>query len=160
METTTILEFKQWFGSSKIVDDQNAPLVMYHGGHFKVDEFSGFSAELTDLSNDLGAGFYFTNCRLDAEGYDYNLDYDVPQVLDVYLAIHKPFIVGESVLPVGIADAKGEAFRLAVEAEGYDGIIDRTVSFKFAHEGYKPGEHVFHVLAFYPEQIRSANSTW
>lgn len=150
--------FQQWFSGSKIVKDESHPIVMHHGGHFKADEFSGFNAELTDPENDLGAGFYFTSCRTDAERYDYNCEYEEPQVLDVHLAIKNPYIIGETPIPGGVTQEKGEAFRLAVEAAGYDGIIDRTVTHKFGHEGYYPGAGVFHVVAFYPEQIKSATS--
>lgn len=150
--------FQHWFAGSKIVNDQYQPLVMHHGGHFKADEFTGFDTGLTDPENDLGAGFYFTSSRTDAERYDYNLDYEVPQVLDVYLAIKNPYIIGETPIPAGFTQEKGEAFRLAVEALGYDGFIDRTVTHKFAHEGYTPDAGVFHVVAFYPEQIKSATS--
>lgn len=150
--------FQEWISGSKIVNDQSHPITMFHGGHFNADAFSGFDPELTDPENDLGAGFYFTSCRADAERYDYNQDYDEPQVLEVFINIKNPYVIGETLVPHGLTEEKGEAFRLAVEAAGYDGIIDRTVTHKFAHEGYMPNAGVFHVVAFYPHQIKNAKS--
>jgi N12 class adenine-specific DNA methylase len=157
-DVTDTPAFKRWFGNSKVVDDNGEPLVMYHGGHFKADEFSSFDRDLTDPENDLGAGFYFTSNRKDAEGYDYNREYgdDNPQVLSVYLSIKNPFIIGKTTMPSGVKEAKGEAFRAAVEAAGYDGIIDSTVTTKFADEGYSPKDGTVHVVAFHSEQIKSA----
>lgn len=152
--------FAAWFGNSKIVDDAGKPLVMYHGGHFDAATFSAFSPDLADPENDLGAGFYFSSSRADAEGYDYNREHgeDNPQVLDVYLSVQNPYIIGESKLPDGVSEEKGEAFRTAVEAAGYDGIIDRAVTHKFADEDYHPAPSTVHVVAFFPEQIKSATS--
>ena len=102
-----------------------------------------------------GEAFYFTSNRADAEGYDYNRDYDEPQVLDVYLSMQNPYYIGESPKPAGFTDEAGEEFRAAVQAAGYDGIIDRTVNAKFMEsEGYSPD--AVHYVVFEPTQIKSA----
>lgn len=151
--------FKQWFGNSKVVDPNGKPLVIYHGGHFKADEFEGFDPELTDNENDLGAGFYFTTSKKDAEGYDYNREYDEPQVLSVFVSLQNPYVLGESPKIEGFESEEGmESFRDAIQQQGYDGIIDKTVNERFADEKYHPGEGVWHIVAFYPEQIKSATS--
>lgn len=152
-------EFKRWFSNSKLSDPVGKPLVVYHGGHFKADEFEGFDPTLTDPENDLGAGFYFTTSKKDAMGYDYNRDYDEPQVLSVYISLHNPYVLGESPKINGFENEEGnEAFRAAIEQQGYDGIIDKTVNSRFTDENYHPGEGTWHIVAFYPEQIKSASS--
>lgn len=151
--------FKRWFGNSKLVDSEGNPLVVYHGGHFKADEFEGFDSDLTDPENDLGAGFYFTTSKTDAMGYDYNREYDEPQVLSVFISLQNPYVLGESDKIKGFEDESGkEAFRAAIQQQGYDGIIDKTVNTRFADENYHPGEGVWHIVAFHPEQIKSASS--
>lgn len=155
--------FKKWFGDSKVVDAEERPLVVYHGGHFKADEFSEFDDELTDPGNYMGSGFYFTSDRKDAEHYDYNREHGEPQVLDVYLSMQNPFIVGKSPKIEGFendaidgyqAGDDGEHFRAAVQREGYDGIIDPTVRHAFAAENYTPD--ATHFIAFNSNQIKSA----
>jgi len=147
--------FKRWFGKSKVVNADGSPQIVYHGGHFDVSEFSEFDPDFLDEENDMGRGFYFTSNRADAEGYDYNRDYDEPQVLDVYLSMQNPYYIGESPKPAGFSDESGEEFRAAVQAAGYDGIIDRTVNAKFMEsEGYSPD--AVHYVVFEPTQIKSA----
>lgn len=151
-----IESFYKWFGDSKVVDDQGRPLVVYHGGHFEASAFTAFDEALLDPENDMGAGFYFTDSRVDAEGYDYNLDFDTPQVLEVYLSTKKPFTIGESPFPKGVSEKSGEVFRQVIQDLGYDAIIDTEVSTKFASEGYTANGASKHFVMFKPDQIKSA----
>lgn len=52
--------FYNWFGDSKVVDEQGRPLVVYHGSK---DSFEAFSKEKigTGKGYVYGRGFYFTN---------------------------------------------------------------------------------------------------
>lgn len=60
-------EFKEWFGDSKVADEDGKPLVVYHG---TTADFSAFDRDRTDPESDLGGGFYFTNNREEvAENY-------------------------------------------------------------------------------------------
>ena len=61
--------FKEWFGGSKVVDENGEPLVVYHGSG---DDFSNFSNEA--LGSSTGAksaknGFFFTNSPRNAGRY-------------------------------------------------------------------------------------------
>jgi len=51
--------FKNWFGKSKVVDENGEPLVVYHGTS---DKFTAFDADRYQTINkgDFGEGFYFT----------------------------------------------------------------------------------------------------
>lgn len=60
-------QFKEWFGDSKVVDEDGKPLVVYHGTTHDITEFDPSKA---NIDNDLGAGFYFTNNRAEvSENY-------------------------------------------------------------------------------------------
>jgi N12 class adenine-specific DNA methylase len=147
--------FKRWFGKSEVVDDGGKPLVVYHGTNVNAAELTSFKSELSEDSNDFGPGFYFTNNRADAEGYDYNREFGEPQVIPAYLKIENPYIIG--VTPK-LGSETGADFAKAVRAAGYDGIIDRTVNDKFQSEGYRPGEGTVHYVAFEPTQIKSVQN--
>lgn len=57
-------EFKEWFGNSKVVDEEGRPLVVYHG---TTHEWEVYSTELGNIENDLGIGFYATSSYSDAQ---------------------------------------------------------------------------------------------
>lgn len=89
-------EFKEWFGKSKVVDENGKPLVVYHGSGTEINEFSH---EFTGQGNDqLGSGFYFTTEESEAIGYQKATGghanklggTDKPTVHVVYLSIQKP----------------------------------------------------------------------
>ncbi|MEK9151606.1 MAG: hypothetical protein AAB547_03160 [Patescibacteria group bacterium] len=56
--------FKQWFGESMVVDENNEPLVLYHGSSKKFDKFDISKVGANDARNKdsgfFGTGFYFT----------------------------------------------------------------------------------------------------
>lgn len=58
-----IQRFYKWFGNSKIVDNKNRPIVVYHGS---VQTFDKFDISYASTESDMGAGFYFTNMKTDA----------------------------------------------------------------------------------------------
>lgn len=59
--------FFEWFGDSKVVDEQGRPLVVYHG---TTADFTEFDRSKGNPESDLGAGFYFTNTEDDvSENY-------------------------------------------------------------------------------------------
>ena len=75
-------EFKNWFGDSKVVDENGRPLVVYHGTNTEFDTFDRGKA-----SSAYGSkyGFYFANKEV-AEDYG-----DI--VMPVYLAMKNPYKV-------------------------------------------------------------------
>lgn len=81
-------EFRSWFNKSKVVDDNGAPLVMYHGTNA---EFSAFDSSWAGRTDDgyYGQGFYFTPDRDEAKEYG-------ARVMPVYLSLQNPFVVKNS----------------------------------------------------------------
>ncbi len=65
-------EFKSWFGewendpenSSKILDSNNEPLVIFHG---TTHEFYEFERTRGNVENHFGVGYYFTDSKADVE---------------------------------------------------------------------------------------------
>jgi len=85
--------FKQWFGdwendkenSSKVVDDNGEPLVVYHGSEHNFEEFNLKYFGRQDVG-DRGYGFYFSKSKDIAEGYG-------EEVYPVFLNIKNPYNV-------------------------------------------------------------------
>lgn len=73
--------FKRWFGDSKVVDENGAPKIVYHGTK---NPFSVFDHGRIKSINE-GLGFYFTDNVNVADGYGTD-----GQTLNVYLSIQKP----------------------------------------------------------------------
>ena len=86
-------EFKNWFGdwentnnSSKIVDENGEPMLVFHGTKVKFNDFDEDKQKI----GWLGRGFYFTNDKNTTKEYG-------KSVMKIFLNIRKPFIVnGES----------------------------------------------------------------
>lgn len=57
-EVTKTSEFKSWFGDSKAVDENNQPLVVYHG---TTQDFDTFDIDKAGVESHLGKGFYFSD---------------------------------------------------------------------------------------------------
>src|SRR5215510_10558403 len=74
-ETPPLLEFNQralaatpalrdWFGQSKVRDEEGNPLTVFHG---TTRSFTTFDRERANPESDFGAGFYFSNNALDTD---------------------------------------------------------------------------------------------
>ena len=101
---TDDLEFKLWFGDSKVIDKNSKPLVHFHGTW---KDFTIFNVP------DNGA--YFTDNFLAALSYG--------EVLKVYLSIQKPLILdfeGESDMGE-ILNIEDEV--IYAKEEGFDGLV-------------------------------------
>ena len=59
--------FYDWFGDSKVVDEQGRPLVVYHGGGANIEVFD--YSRIGEQGRSEGAGFEFTQNKDIAEGY-------------------------------------------------------------------------------------------
>ena len=83
-------DFKKWFGdweskptsSSKIVDENGEPMIVYHGTKVK---FNNFDTDKQKIGW-LGKGFYFTNDK------DVTKEYG-KSTMKIFLNIKNPFIV-------------------------------------------------------------------
>ena len=78
-------EFKNWFGKSVVVDENNEPLIVYHGTN---NDFNVFDDKLIGHGSGnyghYGFGFYCSNDKREAKGYG-----NIIKLL--YLKIENPF---------------------------------------------------------------------
>ncbi|MFA5689615.1 MAG: PBECR2 nuclease fold domain-containing protein [Kiritimatiellales bacterium] len=118
------LEFKRWFGDSKVVDASGKPLVVYHGTHA---DFNEFLKQENKNGTRLGEGFYFTADRRLAERYAGKSG----RVLEVYLKAERPFRISE------MAGAERET-ALSHEGHytelGYDSYFDPDMHIIVVHD--------------------------
>lgn len=129
--------FKRWFGQSKVVDENDNPLVVYHGTNADFTTFDLNFLGTNTGSADYGDGFYFSTNREEA-GWG-------SKIGSYYLSLQKPLkteLMSEEFWEkYGGEDADSAAIRENLISEGYDGVI-------------APGQ----VVAFYPNQIKSATA--
>ena len=86
-------QFKSWFGDwqngadcSKVVDQNGAPLVVYHGSP---SEFNEFKSEFMGQTGTAGGqGFYFTSDEDQARGFGNTKSF--------YLNIRKPLMLADN----------------------------------------------------------------
>ena len=151
--------FRDWFGQSKVVDADGAPLMVYHGSLAKGLE--AFDTSLvTTRGNGDEAGSYFTADPMNASNYtrpsmaqkkaDPSLAKVRGQIYSVYLSLQNPLDITDAIngrkKGVSFGDAKRAALT-ALDRNLHDGII-------FKGDGNNPGEYV----AFRPEQIKSVDN--
>lgn len=131
--------FREWFGESKVVDEQGAPLVVYHGTS---GDFDGFRAP------DAGGGIFFSTDPQRAGLFAGTPDDGAPAVVPVRLQIENPMVVDGSgnLKPDDVAALIQQA-----KAAGHDGLaIQRHNDWLLG-----PSEGTTFV-AFKPEQAKSA----
>ncbi|WP_422097471.1 PLxRFG domain-containing protein [Variovorax sp.] len=142
---TDTAAFKKWFGDSKVVDAQGAPLVVYHGTDA---DFATFSSEFVGEGNgsaDWGDGFYFTDRPDAASTY---ADRNGGNVMPVYLQMKNP-ATNEVLLSAEIQDVLDDGMGFedladVLAARGHDGVV-------FTH---KNGGREY--VVFNPRQVKSA----
>jgi hypothetical protein len=76
--------FYKWFGNSEMVDNDNNPLILYHGSKNKFTAFDDRKKGSATDSGLRGRGFYFSSFKPSSQSYGDN-------VLEVYLKIEKLF---------------------------------------------------------------------
>ena len=143
-DQTQTAAFRRWFGDSKVVDENGAPLVVYHGTNADFDAFNPV-AEGID-------GIYFSSDPVVAQQYadwrssDFGGD---GRLYSAYLAIRNPLVVE------GMRDFDADAFQDAVDRAkdaGHDGVIVRNV-----RDGWNADAPLADTyIAFRPSQIKSA----
>lgn len=89
-----LTNFWQWFGDSKVVDEQGRPLVVYHGTNNKRG-FSKFDKNKISTYR-FGKGFYFSEIKRVAEIYS-NLNNH--KTMQVYLKIENPYFISKDETP-------------------------------------------------------------
>jgi len=131
--------FRNWFGDSKVVDENGEPLVVYHGTD---RSFTEFSAEAERLPwNADGVGHYFTSNPDRAAGYGLT-------VMPVYLRARNPKV------SEGFEHTNVTAEQVAeMKAQGYDSMyFDGRFTNNQGREVQGPDEWI----VFDPEQVKSA----
>lgn len=139
--------FENWFGNSKVLDDDGGPLVVYHGSDTDFNIF--------DMSKSVDGAHWFTPNELHAESFgearSFYIQMDNPLVIDqaiLELAWDKEHPDGEqddrSLLPRDFV----EQFVLAAKQNGNDGLIIRDMGDRDIQSDM--------YLPFKPNQIKSA----
>ncbi|MDO4184625.1 MAG: hypothetical protein Q4D11_05255 [Rhodospirillales bacterium] len=110
--------FYEWFGDSKVVDEQGRPLVVYHGTNA---EFSVFDKR-RQRKHEGRTGFWFSNVE-----NDFGTSIGGEKiVMPVYLSMSNPFIV----------DANGKNWSdIAVDRSIYSDIYEAAFGYKFDGDG-------------------------
>lgn len=131
-------EFKSWFGDSKVVDADGAPLVVYHGTGTVIEEFN---PELTGKGNDqIGSGFYFTTDDSEARSYQTSVTQnagpeakklggsDAPNIVNAYLSIENPLIIeGSNLNDSDVSLSEDQAFQIISRASGLLDVDDSPI---------------------------------
>jgi hypothetical protein len=175
-------EFKKWFGESKVVDENGAPLVMYHG---TTGDFEIFAR--IDGGNAYGPGYYFTGDPAEASGYADGSGGGrirpsgsaAPNVMPVYLNAKNVFSLDNRVLTkaeIGQLEAAGNklnpgAWKKGELAKAFDRVyrptaknvmqlITEQAGGSYAElaqsAGYDGLLGSYGLVVFSPEQIKSA----
>lgn len=169
---TSTPEFRNWFGNSKVVDDNGQPLVVYHSTENNFDAFDIGAKPVNRTGNIEGA--YFTPELREAQTYGGS------RIVAAYLSIKRPYIAGQLestpemeaayrdaliksniyIDPVKDRDwfdrkiaALREKKRIDYQALNGDGRLQRLVLQAGGYDGFKDGRHW---VAFEPTQIKSA----
>lgn len=103
-EQTNTPEFKNWFASSKVVDAQGKPLVVYHGTNTTFDEFTA-----PDFP-----GWFSVDPELSNRYLREPSDFSAPNVMPVYLSVQNPLRVSVD-MNASRQDALDELTRLGID---------------------------------------------
>jgi hypothetical protein len=147
--------FKNWFGSSKVIDDKGNPLAVYHGTKADFDTFDLNKAGSNNDPGMWGTGFYFSPQIRMSKGYGNKFK-------RVYLSLQNPLIVGDdhgdipselnTVLNIPwspnfhLTKETANAIRSNIISMGYDGVMQYSNGWKYPAQ----------IVAFYPNQVKSA----
>ena len=85
-DQTDTPEFKNWFGDSKVVDENNEPLVVYHGTGEDFSEFNTSGGK----GKTFGTGAFFSSNPATAATYATGTS---KNVMPVYLALRTPAVI-------------------------------------------------------------------
>lgn len=186
--STDTPEFKEWFGSSKVVDKDGKPLRVYHGTDSDFTEFSDSKLGSSTSALTANLGHFFTDNKYAASPFA--LKYG-GNIKPVYLRLQNPLEIGYrsqferirktldpfDALHSAIAKVAGKktwtevtkedvaSWKQKVESMGFDGIKIANTSMD-SHGGYtaRSREEPYHdfYIAFSPTQIKSVfnRGTW
>ena len=162
--------FKRWFGdwekhpkkSSKVVDENGRPLIVYHGTDAQSEDgqppFTEFDTKGTSNGmhgNTENTGAWFHSSKKAAQSYG-------NYVYEVYLNIRNPYIYDCSGKKVKTIAKKKDQIVRDVRAgkygKGYDGVIFRNIEDVRLYFGFEADEEVKGdvYIAFDKKQVKSA----
>src|SRR5690606_19230066 len=140
--------FKEWFGDSKVVDENGEPLVVYHGTR----------SDITAFEPGRDGAIYFTDSPEDASAFagDFrgltaelqSFELGGANVIPAFLSIRNPLehdFGGELFDPDDVERVIRRARR-----EGHDGVIIRNI------RNFEGGGTSTTYIVFRPEQVKSA----
>ncbi|CAK0744646.1 hypothetical protein CCP3SC15_1310001 [Gammaproteobacteria bacterium] len=140
--------FKDWFGESKVTDENGKPLVVYHSTGESFTNFKeGQHFGTQEQSNQIVKSMAETTARREGMGI-------VPekptayQTVPVYLSIKNPMRVED----FGGKPAAWEAAIKSAKEQGYDGLVYENWG---EFDTKKNGDVADSYVAFEPEQIKS-----
>lgn len=115
-------EFKNWFGDSKVVDEQGQPLVVYHGTDRTFNKFK------RGKTGYLGGGIYLTDDRKKAKRYTNYPD----GVMELYASVKNPLVVttnepAKEILSVIYGDDKTYQKRVEKLKRKTDSLVDTQI---------------------------------
>ena len=141
--------FKEWFGDSKVVDENGEPLVVYHGTNADFNEFYRDKAR----SGWLSKGFYFTDCIDEAKDYGDN-------IIKSYISMKNPFVIkGDVVNEYGTIEwAKSTKEQFKEELSNIKNFKMEDVSKLLKEKGYDGIINAQHIAVFEPTQIKSIHN--
>lgn len=156
--------FREWFGDSKVVDEQGKPLVVYHGGVEGIEQFESSSWRYRDFmvgearDKIVNANFFAKDrsvaetYRAKIDGYSYRDTDPVGQTYEVYLSLQNPLTVDWG----GQRFTTGDPTKLIEQAKagGHDGLLVTNVVDDYRQKAKPTTIYV----AFSSEQIKSVNN--
>lgn len=125
--------FYNWFGDSKVVDDNGRPLVVYHGTSSDFDTFDIDQSGKNTGTAIYGKGFYFTTNKDVATKWGQKRG--EPIVMSAYVKLENPNMVEELSYPKDSQE------------KGFDGVIAKVW-----------GSNDLEIVAFEPNQIKSTDN--
>jgi translation initiation factor 1 (eIF-1/SUI1) len=146
-DLTNTPQFKEWFGSSKVVDGNGKPLMLYHGS--QDENFNTFDKKKLGTNSKAKSakkGFFFTDDESQAKQFVRSAG---GGVYPVYLRIINPLIKD---FGGKMVDTDKEIVKLINRAnyEGNDGVIALNLK-----DGFEIGNQY---VVFDPYQIKSINN--
>jgi hypothetical protein len=157
--------FKRFFGNSKAVDNDNNPIILYHGTAADIDKF-----KIGKEGGALGNGIYLSPSTKFASEYATK---EGGNIVPVYASIQNPLIIDGSISADNFSGSVEALVRLGVDRSKADRIVEKAydekgyitneVKIRATNQGYdgifqyRNGE-LSEVVAFNPNQVKSSIS--
>lgn len=152
---TELPAFLNWFSDSKVVDATGRPLVVYHGTAADFESFDNSKTGANDRGL-WGRGHYFSAVAEGPNSYALRQG-DGARVIPAYVSIKSPLVLKTgSDLVTRLPD--GTDYKELV-GPNLDGAKIKEIAISGGHDGViqiRPNGLIGDVVAFHPEQIKSA----